>query len=78
MFHYFQYRQEEFMAHYYKRSNVETMNMAIKTKLEDGLKNKNFVSQTNEPLRKLIVYSITVLIGAIYELRINPNFTQDF
>jgi len=66
------------MAHYYKRSNVETMNMAIKTKLEDGLKNKNFVSQTNEPLRKLIVYSITVLIGAIYELRINPNFTQDF
>ena len=48
--------------------------MAIKTKLGDGLKNKNFISQTNELLCKLIAYNITVLIGAIYELGINPYF----
>jgi transposase len=73
MFHYFQFRQEEFMEHYHKRSNVETTNMAIKTKLGDGLKNKNFVSQTNELLCKLIAYNITVLINAMFELKIEPN-----
>lgn len=73
MFYYFQMHQEDFMTHYHKRSNVETTNMAIKTKLGDCLKNKNFVSQTNELLCKLIAYNITVLIGAIYELKIEPN-----
>lgn len=74
MFHYFQFRQEEFMEHYHKRSNVETTNMAIKTKLGDGLKNKNFVSQSNERLCKLIAYNITVLINSMYELGIKPEF----
>ena len=73
MFYYFQMHQEDFMEHYHKRSNVETTNMAIKTKLGDCLKNKNFVSQTNELLCKLIAYNITVLISAIYELGIKPN-----
>ena len=48
--------------------------MAIKTKLGDGLKNKNFVSQTNELLCKLIAYNITVLISAMFELKIEPTF----
>ena len=74
MFYYFQMHQEDFMAHYHKRSNVETTNMAIKTKLGDCLKNKNFVSQKNELLCKLIAYNITVLISAIYELKIEPSF----
>ncbi|MCW6159683.1 MAG: transposase [Candidatus Micrarchaeales archaeon] len=76
MFFYFQYKQEEFMEHYHKRSNVETTNMAIKTKFGDCLKNKNFVSQTNELLCKLIAYNITVLINAIYELKINPELSD--
>lgn len=42
-------------------------------KFGDCLKNKNFVSQTNELLCKLIAYNITVLISAIYELGINPD-----
>lgn len=76
MFHLFQYKQEEFMEHYHKRSNIETTNMAIKTKLGDGLKNKNFVSQTNELMCKLIAYNITVLISAIYELGIKPELSD--
>lgn len=48
--------------------------MAIKTKLNNYLNNKNFVSQTNELLCKLIAYNITVLIGAMYELRISVDF----
>lgn len=61
------------MSHYHLRSNVEATNMAIKTKLGDCLKNKTFVSQTNELLCKLIAYNITVLIIAMYELKIEAR-----
>lgn len=77
MFFLFQYKQDEFMEHYHKRSNIETTNMAIKTKLGDGLKNKNFVSQTNELMCKLIAYNITVLIHEIYELGLKPDFATN-
>ena len=73
MFHYFQLHLEEFLEHYHNRSNVETTFFAVKAKFGDSLKNKTFVSQTNEVLCKLIAYNITVLINAIYELKIQPN-----
>ncbi len=73
MFHYFQLNNEDFLAHYHNRSNVETTFWAIKAKFGDCLKNKNMVSQTNEVLCKLIAYNITVLISAMYELKIEPN-----
>jgi transposase len=76
MFYYFQMNQEAFLEHYHKRSNIESTNMAIKTKLGDCLKNKNFISQTNELLCKLIAYNITVLISAIYELKIEPKLVS--
>ena len=74
MFYYYQMCRDEFMEHYHKRSNVETTNMAIKMKFGDCLKNKNFVSQSNELLCKLIAYNITVLINSMYELGIKPEF----
>ncbi len=73
MFHYFQLNNEDFLAHYHNRSNVETTFWAIKAKFGDCLKNKNIVSQTNEVLCKLIAYNITVLISAMYELKIEPK-----
>ncbi len=76
MFHYFQLNNDEFMEHYHNRSNVETTFHAIKAKLGDSVKNKTFVSQTNELLCKLIAYNITVLISAMYELKIEPTFVS--
>ncbi len=73
MFHYFQLNNDEFMEHYHNRSNVETTFHAIKAKLGDSLKSKNYVSQANETLCKLIAYNITVLISAMYELKIQPS-----
>ena len=73
MYHYFNMRRDEFMEHYHKRSNIESTNMAIKSKFGDSLKNKNIMSQTNELLCKLIAYNITVLISAMYELKVEPN-----
>lgn len=74
-FHYFQLHQDEFLEHYHSRSNVETTFFAVKAKFGDSVKSKNFVSQTNEVLCKLIAYNITVLISAMYELKIEPLFT---
>ena len=76
MFYYYQMCRDEFMEHYHKRSNVETTNMAIKMKFGDCLKNKNFVSQSNELLCKLIAYNITVLINSMYELGIKPELLR--
>ena len=76
MFHYFQLNNDEFMEHYHNRSNVETTFHAIKAKLGDSVKNKTFVSQTNELLCKLIAYNITVPISAMYELKIEPTFVS--
>ncbi|MEM3470417.1 MAG: hypothetical protein QXZ36_06710 [Thermoproteota archaeon] len=73
MWLYFQLRQEEFLRHYHLRSNIKSTNMAIKSKLGDSVKSKNFVAQKNELLCKLIAYNITVLISAMYELKIEPK-----
>ncbi len=73
MFHYFQLNQDEFLEHYHNRSNVEMTFFAIKAKLGYCLKNKNYISQANEVLCKLIAYNITVLISAMYELKIEPK-----
>ena len=78
MFLYFQLHQEEFLEHYHNRSNIETTFMAIKFKFGDCLKNKTFTSQTNEILCKLIAYNITVLISAMFELKIDPNLHNNY
>ena len=74
MYHYFMMNKEEFMAHYHKRSNVETTFMMIKTKFGDKLKSKNWIAQKNELLCKLIAHNIVVVIHEMYELGINPDF----
>ena len=76
MFHYFQYNKDDFMAHYHKRSNVETTFSAIKKKLGENLKSKNYTSQVNELLCKFIAYNILVLIEEMHELGINPSLRQ--
>ena len=74
MYHYFMMNKEEFMAHYHKRSNVETTFMMVKTKFGDKLKSKNWIAQKNELLCKLIAHNIVVVIHEMYELGINPDF----
>jgi transposase len=74
MFHYFQMNQEEFLAHYHKRSNVESTFSAIKKKFGETLKSKNRVAQENELLCKFIAYNLTVVIQEMHELGIKAEF----
>lgn len=73
-FLFFQLHQDEFEAHYHKRSNVESTFAAIKKKFGDVVKAKSTVAQRNELYCKLIAYNITVLVQEMFELGIKPDF----
>ena len=74
MYHYFMFNREEFLAHYHKRSNVETAFSMIKGKFGAAVKSKSDVGQVNEVLCKVLCHNICVLVQAIHELGIEPNF----
>ena len=74
MFHYFNYRREEFLSHYHLRSNVESTFSMIKRKFGDGLRSKTDTAMLNETLCKILCHNIVVLIHEMHELGIEPNF----
>jgi transposase len=74
LFHYFNYRREEFLQHYHLRSNVESTFSMIKRKFGDGLRSKTDTAMLNETLCKILCHNIVVLIHEIHELGIEPHF----
>jgi transposase len=77
MFHYFNYRQEEFLAHYHKRSNVESTFSMLKAKFRDHVRSKSDAAMKNEVLCKILCHNICCLIQEMYELGIEPEFWAD-
>jgi transposase len=76
-FHYFQFNQEEYIAHYHKRSNVESTFSAIKRKFGANVVSKNPHAMTNEVLCKIICHNLTCLIQEQETLGIVPVFWND-
>ena len=74
MYHYFSFKQEDFMKHYHKRSNVESTFHMIKAKFGDGVRSKTKTAQINEALCKVLCHNICCLISAMYELNLKPKF----
>lgn len=74
MFHYFSYRQEEFLSHYHKRSNVESTFSMIKAKFRDSIRSKTETAMQNESLCKILCHNIVVLIHEMFALGIEPEF----
>ncbi len=74
MFHYFQFKREEFLQHYHKRSNVESTFSMLKRKFGDSLRSKTTQAMINEALCKIICHNLVVLIHEIHELKITPVF----
>ena len=77
MFHYYNYKREEFLAHYHKRSNVETVFQMIKAKFGERLRSKNETAQINEALTKVLAHNLVVVVQSMYELNITPEFMSE-
>ena len=75
MFAYFHENRADFLAHYHKRSNVETSFHMIKSKFGPSVRSKNPAGQVNETLVKILVHNLVVLIHEMYTLGITPLFT---
>ncbi|EQD75322.1 transposase, partial [mine drainage metagenome] len=71
--HEFMLRREEFDARYQARSNVESVNSAIKRKLGEPLLHRDRTARFNELLAKILAYNIGVIIQQIYENGIDPG-----
>jgi transposase len=77
MYHYFRFKQDEYLKHYHKRSNVESTFSAIKRKLGAEVRSRTDVAMKNEALCKLIAHNLCVLIQESHELGIAAEFWQD-
>lgn len=77
MFHYFQFKREEFLAHYHKRSNVESTFSMMKRKFGDSLRSKTDIAMVNETLCKVLCHNLVVLIHEMHELGIDPVFWSE-
>ncbi|HEX7167542.1 MAG TPA: transposase [Acidimicrobiales bacterium] len=74
MYHLYAYQRDEFLTHYHRRSNVETVFSMVKAKFGDGLLGKTLTAQTNEVLGKFVAHNLCVLIQSFHELGIDPTF----
>jgi transposase len=74
MFHYFQFRREDFLQHYHQRSNVESTFAMVKAKFRDHVRSKTDTAMKNEVLCKFLCHNICCLIHAACELGIEPVF----
>ncbi len=74
MFHYYAANREEYMAHYHKRSNVESVMSMVKAKFGDAVRSKNEAAMKNEALCKLLAHNLCCLIMSQVELGIEPVF----
>jgi transposase len=74
MYHLFQFNRDEFLAHYHRRSNVESTFSMIKAKFRDNVRSKSDVAMANECLCKFVCHNICCVISAIHELGIEASF----
>ena len=77
MVHYFNYRRDDFLQHYHRRSNIETAFSMVKRKFGDSVRSKCDTAMKNESLSKMVAHNLCVLIQEQHELGIDPVFWQD-
>ncbi len=78
LFHLYNYRRDEFLAHYHARSNAESTFSSMKRVFGDTLRSKTFPAQVNELLLKVIAHNIVCVVHSVFELGIPvPGCTQN-
>jgi transposase len=74
MFHFYSFQRDTFLAHYHKRSNVESTFSMVKAKFGDSLRSKTDTAMVNEVLCKLVCHNICCVIQSQCELGIAATF----
>jgi transposase len=77
MFHFYCYNKDEFLAHYHKRSNVESTFSMVKGKFRDHVRSRTDEGMRNEVLCKILCHNICCLIHSIFELGIEAKFWDE-
>ena len=77
MFHYFNFKRDEYLQRYHKRSNVESVFSSVKRKFGDSVRSVTDAAMKNEVLAKLICHNLCCLIQEQEELGIAPIFWKD-
>lgn len=77
MFHYFCLHRNEFLEHYHKRSNVESVFSAVKRKFSDNIRSKTDVAMKNEAFCKFICHNICQIIQHQVEMGLEARFWGD-
>jgi transposase len=74
LWHFYEFNRGEFLAHYHKRSNAETVFSSVKRKFGANVRSRLPVAQENEVLCKFIAHNLSCLVHSIFELGIEPKF----
>jgi transposase len=77
MYHYFQFRRDEFLSHYHQRSNAESTFSAVKRKFGDAVRSKTETAMKNEVLCKFLCHNICCVIMEQCVLGIEAVFWGD-
>jgi transposase len=76
MYHRYAYQRDEYLTHYHRRSNVETVFHMMKARFGDTLFSKTHEAQANEVLAKVVAHNLCVLVQSFYELGIVVDFSS--
>ena len=77
MFHYYQFRRDDFLRHYHQRSNSESTFSMVKAKFRDDVRCKTDTAMKNEVLCKFLCHNVVVVHQSQVELGIEPVFWTD-
>lgn len=77
LYHYYNFKRDEFLLHYHKRSNSESTFSMIKAKFGERLRCKTQQAQFNEALCKVLAHNLCCVIQSMYELDIDPTFRTE-
>jgi Transposase DDE domain len=70
----FNRNQDDYLAHYHKRSNVESTFSMMKAKFGDSVRSKTDVAMVNEALCKVLCHNVCCLIFSACKLGIEATF----
>lgn len=76
MWAHFSIRRADFLAHYNRRSNVESTMWMLKSKFGGSVRSRLPTAQVNEVLCKVLCHNLTCIVHAIAEFGINVDFLK--